>query len=57
MEQYQIVMAVGAAVAVFGGMPALIGTTSTGLFLFSGAMLIAGVAILGYGKKLRDRRQ
>lgn len=57
MERYQIVIGIGIAVAVLGGLPAVVGTTSSGLFVFSGAMIIAGLAIAAYGKKLRDRRE
>lgn len=56
MEKPQMFMGAGLALALAGGIPAAIGTTSTGLFLLYGAMLVSGLGLAAYGKKLRDKR-
>lgn len=56
MEQSQILIVVGTVVAIGGGLGATIGTTSMGLFVFYILLLLVGLAVAGYGKKLRDQR-
>lgn len=56
MEQHQILSYLGMAIAIVGGGLAVIGTTSTGLFIFYIALLFAGLGLVTYSKTLRDKR-
>lgn len=52
----EVVIALGFILAVTGGILAILGTTSSALFILYGVMLVAGLGIASYGKKMRDRR-
>lgn len=56
MQPYQIVGGLGILLALVGGLPAAVGTTNTGLFIFYVVLLLGGLGLIGVSKKLRDQR-
>ena len=52
MRNARITQAVGAVLAVVGGIAAGIGTTSTGLFLFYGVLLVGGLGLIALGRRM-----
>ena len=56
MPTNKVLQFAGYALFVVGALLATIGTTSTGLFVFYGALAVAGGLLVAYANKLRDSR-
>jgi hypothetical protein len=50
-----IVQIIGAVIAVAGGIPAALGTTSTGLFVLYCVVFIAGLLVVLLGRRMYTR--
>lgn len=57
MENHHIIIGIGFLLVLVGGIPAAIGTTSAVLFVLYGMLLVAGIALVGWGKKLGESAQ
>lgn len=52
-----MIIGIGIVLILAGGIPAAVGTTSSALFLLYGAMLVAGVLLVAWGKKQAEKAQ
>lgn len=57
MDNHNMIIGIGIVLILAGGIPAAVGTTSSALFLLYGAMLVAGVLLVAWGKKQAEKAQ
>ena len=51
-----VLAAVGAALALIGGLGARVGTTNLGLFIVDVLLFLAGIVTIGASQRVRNRR-
>lgn len=54
VETYKVITGVGFVIFLIGAALGFMGTTSTGLFVFYGALAIAGLGVMALGNKMRQ---
>jgi hypothetical protein len=51
-----VLAAIGAVLALVGGLGARLGTTNLGLFIFYGVLFLAGIVTIGVSQRVRNRK-